>query len=122
MGSFVYELDGSKERHIVLVGGGSGITPLISMIKTALTQEPATKISLLYVNKNRQTTIFHKDLEMLRVEYLVRFRIYHYWGDENQKEEPGFLTGLFREKDAHPHRIGIERSLPDLSEIYPSCP
>lgn len=109
LGNFTYEPDHSKERQIVLIGGGSGITPLISILKTALTQEPAAIISLLYVNKSRDTTIFYKELEILRVEYLSRFRVFYYWGDEQQVEEPGWLKRLFGKKDADQHRIGEEQ-------------
>lgn len=59
MGNFKFRPE-NTQRHIVLIGGGSGITPLFSIIKSALLKEPAAAVSLIYVNSNRVNTIFYQ--------------------------------------------------------------
>lgn len=76
-GNFILEPRIATERHIVLLGGGSGITPLLSIAKTVLYLEPQSKVSLLYCNMNRGSVIFNKKLESLQEEFSGRFAIKH---------------------------------------------
>ena len=111
MGNFKFEPSKEQQRHIVLVSGGSGITPLISILKTALTQEPASMVSLLYVNTNLDTTIFHKELEKWKSKFPSRLHIIHYWSDEmkTERKKKGLLSKLFKGNSAHEHRINPAR-------------
>lgn len=77
MGNFVTEFNPTNKRHIVLFGGGSGITPLLSIIKSALHQEPQSHVSLVYCNKNMESIIFYEDLETLLKSYAGRFNVVH---------------------------------------------
>lgn len=61
-GNFMFEPENTPD-HIVLVGAGSGITPLFSIVKTALLKAPGTSVSLIYINPSRENTIFYQDLE-----------------------------------------------------------
>ncbi len=65
MGSFYTILNGGNQKHYVLFAGGSGITPMMSIIKSVLYIEKKSKITLVYANKNEKSTIFKKELETL---------------------------------------------------------
>jgi ring-1,2-phenylacetyl-CoA epoxidase subunit PaaE len=75
LGVFTTDFDAENERHLVLFAGGSGITPLFSILKTALHQEPKTKVSLIYANRDVESIIFKTQLEELQKKYNGRFEI-----------------------------------------------
>lgn len=66
-----------RQRHYIMLGAGSGITPLISMIKTVLHREPLSKISLWYGSRTKEAIIFDNLLQTLQREYSDRLTIYH---------------------------------------------
>lgn len=87
MGRFTIDLNPENEKHYYHVGGGSGITPLMSIIKTTLAVEPKSKVSLLYANKDQNSIIFAKEFENLQIKYGDRFRIkYIYSRPKNRWE------------------------------------
>ncbi|HET6535473.1 MAG TPA: FAD-binding oxidoreductase, partial [Sphingomicrobium sp.] len=57
-GSFTTEFDAGNRRHLVGIAGGSGITPVISLIKTLLGEEPDSRFTLLYGNRDSSSIIF----------------------------------------------------------------
>lgn len=65
MGKFILEPNSSATNHYFMFGGGSGITPLISIIKTALLTEPNSKCYLFYANRNEESIIFREELDAL---------------------------------------------------------
>ncbi len=65
MGSFHTPLQFNQTKNYLLFAGGSGITPMLSHIKSILNQEPNSKVTLVYANKNISSTIFHSDLNAL---------------------------------------------------------
>lgn len=65
VGDFVFIPNQSAENHYVLVAGGSGITPLFSMLNQMLQFEPKSKVTLLYTNKREENIIFKKELNQL---------------------------------------------------------
>lgn len=75
MGSFFTELNPSNKKQYVAFAAGSGITPLLSIIKTILRTEPDSHFTLIYGNRNRYSIIFREELEGLKNKYLHRFRI-----------------------------------------------
>ncbi len=77
LGNFTIEPKSSQTRQIVMFGAGSGITPLMSMIKTLLALEPNTKIALLYANSNEDSIIFYNQLEQLQKLHANRFQVIH---------------------------------------------
>lgn len=77
MGTFCYEPENSKKRNIILIGAGSGITPLISILKTALKEEPLSSVYLLYGNRNERSIIFNKQLEQIQASANGRLKIIH---------------------------------------------
>lgn len=68
MGSFTSILSGSKSRDYVLFAGGSGITPMMSILKSILYVEKKSKIHLIYANKNEESTIFKTELDKIAAE------------------------------------------------------
>jgi len=65
VGDFTFTPNATAERHYVMVAGGSGITPLYSMIMQMLQFEPKSKVTLLYSNRNEENIIFKKELHQL---------------------------------------------------------
>ncbi len=64
-GGFIIEPSVSNTKHYVGFAAGSGITPIISMIKTVLSEEPNSKFTLVYGNKTKDSTIFRKELSSI---------------------------------------------------------
>ena len=73
VGKFYVALDPSHKKNYLAIAAGSGITPLLSIIKTTLRTEPQSSFTLFYGNKNRSSIIFFEELEGLKNKYLQRF-------------------------------------------------
>jgi ring-1,2-phenylacetyl-CoA epoxidase subunit PaaE len=69
IGDFTFTPNTIIERQYVMVAGGSGITPLYSMIIQMLQFEPKSKVTLLYANRNEENIIFKKNLDQLAHQY-----------------------------------------------------
>ncbi len=69
MGKFILEPNATAANHYFLFGGGSGITPLFSIIKTALKAEPNSKCYLVYANRDEDSIIFKDELEALEAAH-----------------------------------------------------
>jgi ring-1,2-phenylacetyl-CoA epoxidase subunit PaaE len=76
-GSFFTELSKANKKNYVFFAAGSGITPILSIIKTILITEPESNITLAYGNKTVSSIIFREQLEALKDKYLQRFSICH---------------------------------------------
>lgn len=77
LGHFTLEPQADAYRHIVLIGAGSGITPLFSILKTVLVAEPKSLVSLVYGNRNEESIIFRQALEDWQARYPSRLRVVH---------------------------------------------
>ena len=77
MGQFTTELKESNKRHIILFAGGSGITPMMSIIKSVLAQEPNSICSLIYCNRDIDSIIFKDAFEKLEITYEGRLHVIH---------------------------------------------
>jgi ferredoxin-NADP reductase len=66
-----------KSENYVMVAGGSGITPLYSMIKDILHKEPQSNIKLLYANKNENSIIFRNEIDALTKQF-SNFECHHF--------------------------------------------
>ena len=64
-GRFHTPLDRTHSKHYVAFAAGAGITPVLSLIKTALAREPASRFTLLYGNRRQECVMFHEELEDL---------------------------------------------------------
>ena len=74
---FYTELDPAQRKNYVAFAAGSGITPVLSIIKTTLQTEPLSSFTLVYGNRSRNSIIFKEELEALKDKFIDRFRIYH---------------------------------------------
>ncbi len=95
MGHFTTEIKESKKRHVILFGGGSGITPLMSIMKSILSVESKSVVSLIYCNRDMESIIFKTQLEELQAKYPKSLNIIHILEnkpDNNWKEPTGFLN------------------------------
>ncbi|PSR06475.1 MAG: hypothetical protein BRD49_00285 [Bacteroidetes bacterium SW_10_40_5] len=77
MGKFTTPLDPEQQKTYILFAGGSGITPMMSIIRTVLNQEPKSMIMLLYGNDDQASIIFDEDLNQLQELYGERLKIFH---------------------------------------------
>jgi ring-1,2-phenylacetyl-CoA epoxidase subunit PaaE len=77
MGQFTTEFDSKKKRHLVMFAGGSGITPMLAIIKSILTQEPNSIVSLIYCNRDIESVIFKAELEKWETRFEGRLHVIH---------------------------------------------
>ena len=94
-GRFFTELDPSQRRRYVGFAGGSGITPMLSLIKTTLATEPRSEFTLVYGNRTVASIMFVEELEELKNRYMDRLRLYHVLSDEGQEVQ--LFSGLLDE-------------------------
>jgi ring-1,2-phenylacetyl-CoA epoxidase subunit PaaE len=76
-GNFTTNFDPGLKRILVFFAGGSGITPLMSLIKSALLKEPDSRIILIYQNQKEESIIFHQAIEELSDTYPERIEVNH---------------------------------------------
>ena len=81
-GSFTTEFQAGAERRYVAFAGGSGITPVMSLIRTGLKAEPASRFTLFYGNRDASSVIFLDALADLKDRFMGRFELYHFLSDE----------------------------------------
>ncbi|HLP49485.1 MAG TPA: ferredoxin--NADP reductase [Chitinophagales bacterium] len=77
MGNFHSVIDANNEKHYMLFGGGSGITPVMAILKSVLVKEPKSKVTLFYGNRNEDSIIFKNKLEALVAENGDRLKVVH---------------------------------------------
>jgi len=77
MGQFTTEYNRNSKRHLIMFAGGSGITPMMSIIKSILAQEPESISSLIYCNRDQESIIFKGQLDHLQTEYEGRLHVIH---------------------------------------------
>lgn len=76
-GTFYTEVDSAQKKKYLFFAAGSGITPVISIIKTILYTEEDSHITLVYGNRNVHSIIFKEQLEALKDKFMQRFRIFY---------------------------------------------
>jgi ring-1,2-phenylacetyl-CoA epoxidase subunit PaaE len=77
MGNFHSPLSPTNKKNYILFAGGSGITPMLSIIKTVLQSEPGSNITLFYGNRDEAAIIFKKQLDDLAAKNADRFKLHH---------------------------------------------
>jgi ring-1,2-phenylacetyl-CoA epoxidase subunit PaaE len=118
-GRFILPASEGRERHVLALAAGAGITPIIAMVKHALAKEPETRVTLIYGNRTAESTLFREELEDLKDRYLQRFSLLHVLSRNEEGDTPllegritaekiGMLTGrLLRLEDtAHAFLCG----------------
>lgn len=96
-GNFFVEVDKSVGRNYLAVAAGSGITPIYSIIKTHLEQEPKSHFTLLYTNQTAGSVILKDEIEGLKNIFMERLEVYH------------FLTKQSRGIDLYDGRLNEEK-------------
>lgn len=86
-GTFFTEVNPANRKDYVFFAAGSGITPVISIIKTILLTEQNSSVTLVYGNKNIQSIIFRGEIEALKDRFLKRFRVFHILSREKTEAE-----------------------------------
>lgn len=81
-GSFTVPFDAGAARRYVGIAGGSGITPIMSLIRTALSEEPNSRFTLFYGNRDSQSVIFLEALADIKDRYMGRFELFHFLAEE----------------------------------------
>ncbi len=81
-GNFKFIPEPSSKRSHVLFASGSGITPIISIAKTALHEEPNCDVTLFFGNKGFSSVIFREEVEALKNQYMGRLRVVHIFSRE----------------------------------------
>lgn len=76
-GKFYTELQGGNRKRYLAFAAGSGITPILSLIKTTLAIEPGSHFTLVYGNRYRQSILFREELEALKNRYMDRLSLHH---------------------------------------------
>ncbi|MBL7867752.1 MULTISPECIES: ferredoxin--NADP reductase [Flavobacterium] len=76
-GKFIFEPDANRIKNYAAFVAGSGITPVMSILKSVLEKEPQSTFVLVYGNKSPEETIFHEELHNLQLQYTGRFFVYY---------------------------------------------
>ncbi len=77
IGRFYTELRNTQKKNYVAFAAGSGITPILSIIKTTLLTEAKSQFTLVYGNRSKASIIFKEELEGLKNKFLNRFSVIH---------------------------------------------
>lgn len=86
-GKFSFEPNADLQKSYAAFAAGSGITPVISIAKTVLLEEPKSTFVLVYGNKKPEETIFHDELAHIQNEYLGRFFVHFVYSQANVNHE-----------------------------------
>jgi ring-1,2-phenylacetyl-CoA epoxidase subunit PaaE len=92
-GNFTAPFSADRKKHYVLFAGGSGITPMLSILKTVLKTEPSSSVTLFYGNRDRESVIFFKQLQEIQSAHPDRFRVLHIL-ENSGSDETGIQKGI----------------------------
>ncbi len=84
-GSFCWDFEPNAARSYVAFAGGSGITPVLSLLKTALEAEQASRFTLFYGNRTSASIMFLEELAALKNRCLDRLQVFHFLEDEEEE-------------------------------------
>lgn len=93
MGTFTTDIDENTDKSFVFFAGGSGITPVMSLIKTILHTAKKSNVTLIYGNRGFDHIIFRDELEDLKNRYMDKFSLMHVFSNEKlgNKLQEGML-------------------------------
>lgn len=86
-GKFYTPLDPTHQKNYLAFAAGSGITPIISIIKATLSREPLSQFTLVYGNRSRSSIIFFEELEAIKNKYMSRFNLIHILSRERMESK-----------------------------------
>jgi len=114
-GTFGVEVNPGKPKNYLFFAAGSGVTPVLSMIKAHLKAELNSTCKLFYVNKTAKSIIFKEQLEQLRNTYFGRLEIYYFLTKERRDIE--LFNGRF-DDDKMQVLTKTFIDIPDTSEVF----
>ena len=91
MGAFFAPIEPDVAKHYLGFAGGSGITPVLSIIKTVLAREPRSFFTLVYANRQISSIMFREELDDLKSLYLGRLSVIHVL--ESEAQDIDLFTG-----------------------------
>ncbi len=102
-GSFFTTIDENHHKNYMCIAAGSGITPILSNIKTILAREPQSKVTLIFGNRRSNSVMFKDTLSFIKNRYLDRFQWINIMDEEDQGSD--LLNGrIDNEKGSALHR------------------
>ena len=93
LGNFTLSTKPGMARSLVLIGAGSGVTPLMSILKAVLRDEPQSQVLLVYGNRNEESVIFREQLRQLEVQSGGRLQVEHVYSQPTGPVAPHQHTG-----------------------------
>jgi len=84
-GSFCWSFEAEAQREYVGFAGGSGITPVLSLMKAALEIEPKSRFTLFYGNRVSASIMFLEEIAGLKDRYIDRLSVFHFLEDEEEE-------------------------------------
>ncbi|MGW1376712.1 2Fe-2S iron-sulfur cluster-binding protein [Streptomyces sp. NPDC002446] len=119
-GRFTTDLEPARPRHVLAVAAGSGITPVISIVKSVLAAEPYSRCTLVYGSRDAVSMIFRQQLALLSCTYGDRLRVIHVHSRVESAGDPLLRGRLTREKF---HELADALALDqDVAEAFVSGP
>ncbi len=106
-GSFTWTFDPARQATYAGFAAGSGITPVLSLLKSALTLEPGSRFVLLYANRASNSIMFLEELAALKNRFMDRLQVFHFLEDEAEDVD------LFNGRLDIPRTAQVLRSLVD---------
>lgn len=110
-GRFTTELKADNDHNYLCIAAGSGITPILSIVKSILSREPRSHVTLLYGNQRVASIMFRDELERLKNRYMERFQLIHVLSKENR--EVDILNGRIDNRKG----AALCRNLLDLKAV-----
>ncbi len=86
-GEFYTSLEANQSKNYLFIAAGSGITPILSLIKTTLAAEPESKVTLIYGNQSTATMMFRNDLSFVKNRHMNRFHWINIYSRQPQQAE-----------------------------------
>jgi ring-1,2-phenylacetyl-CoA epoxidase subunit PaaE len=96
-GHFNTKLDPNQSKDYFLLCSGSGVTPMLSILKTVLEDEPRSQVCLFYGNKSEDSIMFKAELDKLEKRYAGQLKVVHTLSRPKERKEGG-VFGLFSKK------------------------
>jgi ring-1,2-phenylacetyl-CoA epoxidase subunit PaaE len=118
-GRFTTQLDPQRSRNYLALAVGKGITPVMALLKSALSREPNSRFTLAYGNRTTRSILFRDQLADLKDRYVDRFQLIHVLSGQNQ-EVPLFNGRL----DARRLRVLTQSLIPldRVDEVFICTP
>ena len=113
-GSFV--VNSENANHLLLIAAGSGITPIMSILKSTLRRNNKSRITLLYSNKTYADMMYKTEIQDLKDKYLERLLVFNFFSREIQSTE--FLNGRITQDKIAYLSDGNLIDLEDLDQCF----